>query len=152
MNALKSLNIVALPKHPTNDPAIKRRVKLLAQLEQQLELAKNPNFVVTTQKWRKQDDGGKVLVEKQKRVKKWWFVDMMGTSFFTIRYGAKLIELEKGKAAISVGDKANLVAVIEAVIAAVRAGELDAALGGIERVGQKSGGPSANQAMKVKAA
>lgn len=62
---------------------------------------------------------------------------MMGNCFFTIRYGAKLIELEKGKAAIGVGDKAELVAVIEAVIEAVRAGELDAVLGGIERVGEK---------------
>ena len=41
-----------------------------------------------------------------------------------------------------------MVAVIEAVIAAVRAGELDAALGGTERVGQKSG----EQNAKVKAA
>lgn len=147
MNALKSLNIVALPKQPANDPAIKRRVKLLAQLEQQLELAKNPNFVVTQQKWQKQEDGGKVLVEKQKRVKKWWFVDMMGNCFFTVRYGAKLIELEKGKAAIGVGDKVDLVAVIEAVIAAVKAGELDAAMGGFERLGQ-----SANQTVKVRAA
>ena len=147
MNALKSLNIVALPKHPTNDPAIKRRVKLLAQLEQQLELAKNPNFVVTTQKWLKREDGEKVRVEKRKRTKKWWFVDMMDNCFFTVRYGAKVVELEKGKAAIGVGDKAELVAVIEAVIAAVRAGELDAALGGIERVGEKVA-----QSAKVRAA
>ena len=137
MNALKSLNIVALPKLSNSDPAMKRRAKLLVQLEQQLELAKNPSFVVISQKWRKADDGSKQLVEKQKRVKKWWFVDMMGNYFFTVRYGSKLLEFEKGKSAINVGDKENLVAVIEAVIDEVRAGELDAALGGVERVGQK---------------
>lgn len=138
MNALKSLNIVALPKLSNSDPAMKRRAKLLVQLEQQLELAKNPSFVVSTQKWQKQDDGSKQLIEKQKRVKKWWVIDMMGNCFFTVRYGSKLLEFEKGKSAINVGDKANLAAVIEAVIAAGRAGELDAALGGIERVGQKA--------------
>jgi hypothetical protein len=137
MNALKALNIVALPKLSNSDPAMKRRVKLLTQLEQQLELAKNPSFVVVTQKWRKGEDGGKRLVEKQKRVKKWWVVDMMGNCFFTVRYGSKLLELDKGKSAINVGDKDNLVAVIEAVMEAIRAGELDALLGGIQRVGQK---------------
>jgi hypothetical protein len=137
MNALKALNIVALPKLSNSDPAMKRRAKLLVQLEQQLELAKDPNFFVSTQKWQKQEDGSKQLVEKQKRVKKWWVTDMMGNCFFTVRYGSKMLELEKGKSAINVGDKENLVAVIEAVIAAVRAGELDAMLGGILRVGQK---------------
>ena len=137
MNALKSLNSVALPKLSNSDPAMKRRAKLLVQLEQQLELAKNPSFVVLTQKWQKQGDGSKQLIEKQKRVKKWWVVDMMGNCFFTARYGSKLLEFEKGKSAINVGGKENLVAVIEAVIAAVRAGELDAALGGVERVAQK---------------
>jgi hypothetical protein len=138
MNALKALNIVALPKLSSSDPAMKRRVKLLTQLEQQLELAKDPNFFVSTQKWRKQEDGSKQLVEKQKRVKKWWVADMMGNCFFTVRYGSKMLELEKGKSAINVGDKENLVAVIEAVIAAARAGELDAVLGGIQRVAQKA--------------
>jgi hypothetical protein len=138
MNALKSLNIVALPKLSNSDPAMKRRAKLLVQLEQQLELAKDPSFVVLTHKWRKQEDGSKQLVEKQKRVKKWWVVDMMGNCFFTVRYGSKLLEFEKGKSAINVGDKEQLVAVIEAVIDAVRAGELDAVLGGVQRVGQKA--------------
>lgn len=137
MNALKALNIVALPKLSNSDPAMKRRAKLLVQLEQQLELAKNPSFVVLTEKWRKQEDGSKQLIEKQKRVKKWWVVDMMGNCFFTVRYGSKLLEFEKGKSAINVGDKENLVTVIEAVITAVRGGELDAVLGGVQRVGQK---------------
>ena len=138
MNALKSLNIVALPKLTASDPAMKRRVKLLVQLEQQLALASDPSFIVVTQKWRKSEDGSKQLVEKQKRVKKWWVEDMMGNCFFTVRYGSKLIEFEKGKSAINVGERENLVAVIEAVIAAVRAGELDAALAGVERVAQKA--------------
>ena len=69
MNAFKSLNIVALPKQSNNDPAMKRRANLLAQLEQQLELAKNPNFSVTVKRWSKLEDGSKQLIEKQKRMK-----------------------------------------------------------------------------------
>ena len=137
MSTLKALNIVALPKLSKNDPTLQRRVKLLTQLEQQRELAANPNYVVSLQKWRKQEDGSKFLVERQKRVKKWWVVDLMGNCFFTIRYGSKLLEIEKGKSGIAVGDKDNLVAVIEAVIAAVKNGEFDTLLNGIQRVGQR---------------
>ncbi len=86
----------------------------------------------------KQEDGSKALVDKQKMVKKWWVVDVMGNCFFTIRYGSKLLELEKGKAAITVGDKDNLLAVIDAVIAAARNGEFDVLLNSIQRVGQRA--------------
>jgi hypothetical protein len=138
MSTLKALNIVALPKLSKSDPTLQRRVKLLTQLEQQRELAANPNFVVLTQKWVKQEDGSKALVDKQKRVKKWWVVDMSGVCFFTVRYGSKLLELDKGKAAITVGNKENLVGVIEVVIGAVKNGEFDTLLNSIERVGQKA--------------
>ena len=137
MSMLKALNIVALPKLSKNDPTLQRRIKLLTQLGQQRELAANPNFVILTQKWVKQEDGSKALVDKQKRVKKWWVVDMSGVCFFTVRYGSKLIEIEKGKAAITVGNKENLVSVIDAVIGAVKNGEFDTLLNSIERVGQR---------------
>jgi hypothetical protein len=43
----------------------------------------------------------------------------------SIKFGAKPIEFEKGKAGIAVGSKDKLPAVIDALIAAVRAGQLD---------------------------
>ena len=46
----------------------------------------------------------------------------------TVRYGAKPIEFEKGKAAIAVGKVEKLKPVLETVIAAVQAGELDGVL------------------------
>ena len=42
-----------------------------------------------------------------------------------MRYGAKAIEFEKGKTAIVVPGKDQLVATLDTVISAVRAGELD---------------------------
>jgi hypothetical protein len=47
------------------------------------------------------------------------------TSGLTVRYGAKSTEFEKGKTAIIVPSKDQLVATIDTIIAAVRAGELD---------------------------
>lgn len=42
-----------------------------------------------------------------------------------VRYGAKVLELAKGKTAIEVGSTDNLIPTLEALKAAVAAGELD---------------------------
>ena len=136
MSVLKTLNFVAVPKR-TNDPLVQRRNKLITQLQQQRALAEDPNLIVITQRWRKGEDGGKRLVERQKRVKRWWSEDMLGHCVLTVRYGAKLLEFERGKAAIAVGDKVNLIPTIDAVLAAAAAGELDAAITATQKTGQK---------------
>ena len=43
----------------------------------------------------------------------------------SIKFGARPIEFEKGKAGIAVGSRDKLPTVIDTLIAAVRAGELD---------------------------
>jgi hypothetical protein len=136
MSALKALNLVAVPKHAANDPKQARRNKLLAQLEQQRELARDENYVVRRQRWAKQADGSKQLVEHAKRVKRWWRMDGSGSIYMVVRYGNKLLELDKGKAAIAVGAKDNLVTVLDAVITAVRDGTLDAAIEAVSKSGR----------------
>ena len=136
MSVLKTLNFVVATKR-NNDPILMRRTKLLAQLQQQRALAENPLFIVVTQRWRKGEDGEKRLVERQKRVKRWWYQDALGNCFLTINYGSRRLELDKGKAAIAVGGKDNLVPTVDAVIAAVEAGELDAAISATQKTGQK---------------
>jgi hypothetical protein len=54
-----------------------------------------------------------------------WKTDASGEIVMSIKFGAKPVEFEKGKAGIAVGSKEKLPAVIDALIAAVRAGELD---------------------------
>ena len=125
---LKSLTFAPLPKITAADPVVHRRNKLITRLRDQIELAKNPNFTLTRQKWITDDAGGKQLREQQKRVRPWWRTDAAGTVVLTVRYGAKPIEFEKGKAAITVGKMGKLIPTIETVIAAVEAGELDAVL------------------------
>ncbi len=55
-----------------------------------------------------------------------------------VRYGNKMIEFDKGKAAILVDEIDELPEIIKAVIALVKAGELDTQLGGVQRVGQRA--------------
>lgn len=127
MSKLKSLQFVSVPKSLSADPVAARRNKFLAQLVQQLELAKDESYVVRRQRWVKQDDGSKQLVDSPKRVKRWWRTDAAGNCFFILRYGNKLVPLADGKSAIAVGERNNLAAVIETVIEATCEGELDAA-------------------------
>ncbi len=136
MSVLKTLNFVVAAKR-SDDPIVMRRAKLLVQLQQQRGLAEDPLFVANRLRWHKGEDGNRRLVERQKRVKRWWYVDLMGNCFLTINYGSKRLELDKGKSAIAVGAKDNLVPTINAVIAAVEAGELDAAIAATQKMGQK---------------
>ena len=136
MSLLKTLNFVAVTKR-SNDPIVQRRAKLITQLQQQRALAENPTHIAVRQKWERAADGSKYLVERQKRIKRWWYVDAIGLCFLIINYGSRKLELEKGKSAIAVGSKDNLVKTIDAVITAVEAGELDAAISATQKTGQK---------------
>jgi hypothetical protein len=128
MTQLKSLTFTALPRLAAADPIIQRRNKLILRLQQQIALVQDPNYVVTYQRWVEDEHGVKQLRDRKIRVRAWWRTDVTGNVVFTVRYGAKVIEFEKGKAAIAVGKKDKLVSTIETVIAAVQAGELDAIL------------------------
>ena len=55
----------------------------------------------------------------------WWAGDS-GKVCVSVRYGSKVLELAKGKAAIEVTDAQDLIRALEAVKVAVLAGELDA--------------------------
>jgi len=63
-----------------------------------------------------------------KRMKQWWFTADNGKLALTVRYGAKVLELVKGKNAIEVASASELVKTLEVVKAATVAGELDAAI------------------------
>lgn len=128
MSNLTALAIVPLPRTTVADPAIKRRAKFLKQLELQRELAKEQGIEPTKRKWVVQADGTKQLVIVPKRVKRWWRMDAKGTCFLVLRYGNRIITLTAGRTAIAVGSKSKLVPILDAVIAAAKAGELDAAL------------------------
>jgi hypothetical protein len=128
MTQLKSLTFAALPKLTAADPVIWRRNKLIARLQQQVQLAQDPNFTLTREKWIADEGGVKQLRELRKKVRGWWRIDPTGAVVLTVRYGARVIEFSPGKAAIAVGKKEKIIPTIETVIAGVEAGELDGVL------------------------
>jgi hypothetical protein len=60
----------------------------------------------------------------------------------SVRFGAKPIEFENGKAGIVVPSRDKLPAVIDTLIAAVRAGELDDLFSQAAKSGTRSGSPA----------
>ena len=81
-------------------------------------------------------DGERVLTEKKLPVPAWWRTDEKGQVVFFVRVGWKPIEFEKGKVGIVAGSIEGLPEVIDMLIEAVRAGELDALLDQAKRDGR----------------
>jgi hypothetical protein len=72
------------------------------------------------------ETGERRNVEVQKRVRAWWWTAENGRVHMFVKYGAKTLELAKGKQAIEVGTLDDLIPTLETLKAAVAAGELDA--------------------------
>ena len=124
---------LALPKSG-NDPVQSRRTKFVSKLEEQKLLLKDANHVRTVQRWTKVN-GERQAVTKQQAVRPWWKTDPSGQVVMSIKFGATPIEFEKGKAGIVVPSKDKLPTVIDTLIAAVRAGELDELFGQAAKTG-----------------
>jgi hypothetical protein len=124
MTSLKSLTFTTLPKSTVN-PTLDRRTKIIARLEEQKALLRDSGYTRTVRAWGKSDSGEKVMVEKKQRVLPWWTAQPNGSYVFFVRAGWKPVEFERGKAAIAVPSLDKLPSVIDTIIAAVRAGELD---------------------------
>ena len=126
MTVLDKLNFVAF-KPSLNENSIElKRFKLCTKIEEQLQLAQNPTYSPTQQKWITNADGVKQLVEVPKRVKRWWAKSVDGKINLVIRYGSKPIEFSKGKNAILLDSEEEVSGVLTMVRDAVVSGELDA--------------------------
>ena len=130
MSILKSLNFTAAPRAAMQlAPEELRRNKLIAQLQEQRAIAHadaaGEQHVVMRRRWRNTDTGERQRVEVEKRLKRWWTAQADGQLLLTVRWGSRAIEWERGKAGIVVGERAKLVPMLDKLIAAAEAGELD---------------------------
>ena len=128
MTHLKTLTFTVAPQQIARNPKLVRRQRLIERLEEQQKLAADPTFTVLVRRWIKDLDGVKQPFDRQKRVKPWWKADGNGSLVLVLKNGLKTMEIEKGKPGIVVGPVARLETVLATLIAATKAGELDAAL------------------------
>ena len=133
MTALSALKLTSARK-PTHLPrVVQRRNKMIGRIAEQIELATahangTTHLFTRVRSITDKETGVRKQVETSKRVKAWWFPSDNGKLALTVRYGAKLLELAKGKFAIEVATPAELVETLEIVRTAVVNGELDDAI------------------------
>jgi hypothetical protein len=130
--SLASLKFTSAKK-PTHLPPVQiRRNKLVAKLAEQIALAtalaEGRTFAPTKIKAVTGEDGVRRNVETAKRMKQWWFGTADGKLALTVRYGAKVLELAKGKNAVEIASAAQLLPTLELLKQAAEAGEMDAVI------------------------
>ena len=130
MTIIASLKVTNANR-PRQQPAIvQRRNKLINALHDQLELARaeaeGREYLKTRRRHVKNPVTGEYAeAVVSRRPRAWFWTADDGKLYLSLRYGTRVLELAKGKSAIEVGEKRQLVPVIEALKQAVAAGEVD---------------------------
>ena len=136
MAHLDTLNIVVKPNLRPVSTEDQKRHKLIIKLQEQLSMAEAElsGNSYRRMKWITQtnEQGLAERIQRPVRVKQWWMKDRTGNVVFALKYGAKPILISKDKSAVQVGSTAELPVVINTLIQAVNAGELDAQLSAIQ--------------------
>jgi hypothetical protein len=132
MNAfLNKLTIVQLRKPARASVQEQRRAKLISKLEEQMALAsaqaKGERYSVMKNAWVRDDTGAKSRITREKIVRPWYFADG-GSLSMSVKYGSRILDLNKGKRALSIGDIGAIPSTIAILIEATKNGELDLAM------------------------
>ena len=128
---LSSLKITNVVRQITTNTNEFRKNKLLKKLDEQISLAtaqKNGElFTVKRLKNVKDGNGNSTQIEVVKRVSPWFWTDNNKT-FVQIRYGTRVLELQKGKNTIETASADDLVKTLAIVKSSVANGELDSVI------------------------
>ena len=122
--SLKGLTFGTIPQ-ASDDPRLYRRQQVLRALEEQRALALDPSHARKVVKHVPAPGGGKEAVEQSRPIRPFWKENPTGGLFLTVRYAGKALEFDKGKAAILLADRGDLVPALDSLIEATKAGELD---------------------------
>jgi hypothetical protein len=129
MSTLNALKLSTAKKSLNTTPVVHRRNKLGKKLWEQIQLAQahlaGKQFTTTRFQTVRDEDGVRRSVEVPKRVRAWWWNSDNGKIALNVRYGARVVELAKGKSTIEVTTPTDLIPTLELIKKAVEAGELD---------------------------
>ena len=134
MTLLSSLNIVQADTATLKAHGIgSMRQKLLDRIADQTALAEAQFSGQTYRrtKHKRVKSGDDILeVSVSTRVRRWWVQDKDGSVLVWVKYGNQTLELQKGKTAIRIKSRDDLVKTFQTVSDAVRSGELDDLING----------------------
>lgn len=131
MSHLAKLTIKSVLRPESSDPVQHKRNKLLSAIEQQLKVAEataqGKKYAVTIAHWSKNDQGERVRNERQRTIRPWFFAQD-GGFYVQCRCNSKPLPLSKEGDSVFVKQFSEVPSALQALYAAVAAGELDIAL------------------------
>ena len=131
MTSLKTLTFKTIERNRRESEITARRRKLIVKLEEQKKVLehhkKGEQYVVTGPKWMRNNHGERVLVEKQRVIRPWFF-KRDGGYYLQIKYGTRILSVDGVHNAIFVEAISDLSGVLSKLITATEAGELDTAI------------------------
>ncbi|NDW53606.1 hypothetical protein [Aliiroseovarius sp. PrR006] len=130
MTHLAKLAVKSVVRTARQDPTMQRRQKLVAGIDEQLNVAaaalKGEDHQVKRKTWGKDEHGEKVLVDRMRKVRPWFF-EQDGGWYVQCKYGNKVLALGKGNA-VFVKTLKDVQGALGSLKGAVEAGELDDAI------------------------
>lgn len=130
MSYLSKLELKSVTRATKQDPVQQCRQKLIAGIEEQMSVAvaamNGESYEVSKKTWAKNEQGEKVLVERMRKVRAWFF-EQDGGWYVQCKYGSKALALGKGNA-VFVKALKDVQGALVALKAAAEAGELDEAI------------------------
>ena len=135
---LSSLKLVAATRENKTSPVLQRRQKLIKKIDEQMELAKAQanGSIYSPTKFKNivnAETGTNEYKQVPKRIRAWWWKNEAGKWNLVLRYGARIIELGKGKNSIELENEAAILPTLEVIKKAVEAGELDDAITAVSK-------------------
>ena len=136
---LSTLKLVTATRATQTSPAIHRRQKLIAKLDEQICLATAALNGTTYQPTKfknivNAETGETEYKQVAKKVRTWWWKNEAGKVNLVVRYGARIIELAKGKNSIELENEAAILPTLDLIRKAAEAGELDEAITKVSKV------------------
>ena len=131
MAPLKTLTFKSIERNRRESELTARRGKLIVKLEEQQKVLERhmngEQYTVNRPKWMQNNHGERVLVEKQRVIRPWFF-KRDGGYYLQVKYGTRILSVDGVHNAIFVEAISDLSGVLSELIAATEAGELDAAI------------------------
>ena len=131
MASFRTLTFKSIERNRRESEITARRRKLSVKLEEQQEVLehhmKGGQYTVTRPKWMQNNHGERVLVQKQRVIRPWFF-ERDGGYYLQVKYGTRILSVNGVHNAIFVEAISDLSGVLSELIAATEAGELDLAI------------------------
>lgn len=130
MSVLSKLLVKSVQRTSHSDPSMARRQKVTSALDEQVKVAeaklKGEIYSVQRKTWAKNELGEKVLIDRLRKVRPWFF-EQDGGWYVQAKYGSRTIKLGEGNA-IFVKTLKDVPNALETLKTAVEVGELDEAI------------------------